>query len=268
MNYRLIRNAGRAGEARRITVGLALGAILLLLFNFFYPAALRAAVYRLAVPFWKIQGFLEDAAAHFSSYLSFKSALISENERLREKELEQERLLLDRILLVRENAELKEMFGRPVKEGRILAAVLAAPPLSPYDTFVLDAGSQDGVAAGDSVAAGSVVMGRIVQVFPRASLAQLFSTAGVKTSVFILHDKASVPAEAEGAGGGTFIVRLPKEVPVSEGDSVTLPGLQSVLFARVQTIEGGAAQSFQTIYFRNPVSVGGLRFVEVKKENR
>lgn len=264
MNYRLIRKA-RGGEIFRSAAALVLFAALMMLFHFFYPRALREATYRAAAPVWRAEGFVRDTATRLLLHFSSKEALIRENEGLRRAFAERERTLLDRTLLAEENRALKETLGRRGKEVRILAALLAAPPRSPYDSVILDAGSEEGIAAGDEVLFGSVVLGRVVTLFSRTAIAELFSTAGVKTAVLILHKGKGIPAEAEGVGGGAFIAVLPKELLIAEGDPVVMPGLNPTLFALVETIESDVSDSFQTMYFKNPVSVGELRFLEVRK---
>lgn len=265
MNYRLIRKGRREGETLRSAAALLLFVLLMALLHFFYPRALREATYRVAAPVWRAERFARETATRLFSHLSSKETLIRENEGLRRTLSEQEHLLFDRTLLAEENRALKETLGRRGNEVRMLAALLATPPRSPYDSVVLDAGSEEGIAAGDEVLAGSVVLGRVVTVFSRTAIAELFSTAGVKTSVLILHKGRGVPAEAEGVGGGAFTAVLPKELTISEGDPVVMPGLNPTLFALVETIESGVSDSFQTMYFKNPVSVSELRFLEVRK---
>ena len=87
--------------------------------------------------------------------------------------------LADRDLLYRENLELKSRLGRAPEGKTLLAAVLLRPPGTPYDTFILDVGEKDGVALGDLVfAGGSVIIGKITEVYRSTSRTTLFSAPG------------------------------------------------------------------------------------------
>lgn len=263
MNYRLIRNA--KGKRARSAAALVFVALLLTLFHFSYPPALREALHRVSAPVWRAERFVRDTTVRLFLHLSSKEALIRENETLQQKLAEEERLLLNRELLASENAFLKETLGRHTGESRILAAILAAPPRSPYDTVILDAGSTEGVSSGDDILSGGTILGTVVTVFTRTAVAELFSTAGVKTPVLILHEGRAVPVEAEGAGGGVFVATLPRELLLATGDAVVMPSAGPLRFATVEAVESEPSDSFQTVYFKNPVSVGELRFVEVRK---
>ncbi len=241
-----------------------IGAIIF--FHAVYPTVLGDLALRVASPFWSGERFLGDALSGTLAFFESKQTLSVEVSRL-SAELEQaQKLLLDRELLRAENQALKEQFGRATKEKeRLLGAVLAAPPQSLYDTAVIDIGSLDGVRAGDLALSGSATLGTVSKVFSRTSLVDFFSTAGKKTEISILHDGKAIPVEAEGKGGGEFKASLPKEVSVIVGDRVILQKSSLLLFATVDAIEGSATDSFQTIRFKNPVSISSLRFLEIQK---
>ncbi|MEK7169870.1 MAG: rod shape-determining protein MreC, partial [Patescibacteria group bacterium] len=148
--------------------------------------------------------------------------------------------------------------------SRIAGAILATPPRSPYDTAVIDVGTNDGVSAGNLVLSGSTILGVVGKAYTHTSLVEFFSTAGRKTPVSILHAGFAIPVEAVGEGGGSFKAILPKEVAVSRGDYVTMPGLVPFAFAEVEVIESSVTDSFQVIRFKNPLSIGTLRMLEVE----
>src|SRR3989344_5593533 len=71
--------------------------------------------------------------------------------------------------LYQENLDLKARLNRDARVGRILGAVLLRPPATPYDTLVIDIGSDEGVALGGTVSAGGTIMiGTILEGYPRA----------------------------------------------------------------------------------------------------
>ncbi|MDO8594853.1 MAG: rod shape-determining protein MreC [bacterium] len=265
MNYRFIRSVKVKGRFFDLWLPLLLIGVLVL-FHIWYPEKLANLASRVAAPFWSAERFVEDEFRGAVLFFASKQKLTADIERLSAELLRAGALLHDRELLREQNAALEAQLGRhDVKEESILGSVLSSPPRSPYDTIVLDVGSREGIQAGDAVLSGSVVLGSITKVHRRASIAELYSTAGKKTSVSILHDGKSIPALATGEGGGGFTSRLPKEVTLAVGDAVVLQGLHPEVFAFVEAIEGSDSDSFQTIRFQNPVSIYSLRFLEVRK---
>lgn len=265
MNYRLIRNR-RVGAAARTGAVLFICAALLFAFQEWRPRALRDALQRAAVPFWRAESGVRTGAARLFAHLSSKETLIRENEMLRDRTAKDESQLLSLALLEEENASLRGLLdGRP-RVGRALAAVLAAPPRSPYDTLLLDVGVRDGVGVGDAVLLGGAVLGRVAEVFSHTSLAELHSTAGVETPVFLMHDGKPIAASLAGAGGGAFSARLPRDVVLAEGDRAILPGSSPTLVARVAAIERDSSGLFQTVHLTSPLSLRGMRFVEVRTD--
>lgn len=265
MNHRFIRSVNAKGRFAGLWLPLCFVAVIIF-FHLVYPAVLGDLVSRVASPFWSGERLVGDTLSGALAFFESKQALSVEVARL-SGELEQaQKLLLDRELLLEENQALKEQFGRATKEKeRRLGAILAAPPQSLYDTAVIDVGSLGGVRVGDLALSGSAVLGTVSKVFSRTSLIEFFSTAGKKTEVSILHEGKAIPVTVEGKGGGEFKATLPKEVPVFAGDGVVLPKESLLLFAAVEAIEGSATDSFQTIRFKNPVSISSLRFLEIQR---
>jgi cell shape-determining protein MreC len=268
MRYRFIRNIKANKWSSELWLPLCFLAAITV-FYFYYPAALSNLSSRVAAPFWKGQHFLSEKLRSLSFFLASKQEMAYTIERL-SAELEQARaLLLDREMLVSENRVLREQFGRGAGESeRLIGAILKASPASLYDTAVIDVGSEHGAQVGDRALSGSAVLGVVSKVMGRSSLIEFFSTAGRKTAVTILHGDKAIPVDAEGRGGGEFRAILPREVSILVGDSVIIPGQSPLVFATVEAIEGSETDSFQTIRFKNPVSITALRFLEIQKSLR
>lgn len=263
MNYHLIRNARRR---ERLGVWLPLLFIgIAVLLHFFYPSLLGEFASRIAAPLWRAERVLRGKSHTFSLFLSSKEALTEEVDRLSIALEESRRLLLDRELLREENRLLREQWGSSAeRSGRIVGAILAAPPRSPYDSVILDVGAHDGVEAGSLALSGSAVLGTVSNVYERTARVELFSAAGRKSQVSILHGGKAIPAEATGQGGGAFIALLPKGVGLAIGDDIVMPGFNHLLFAVVEHIESTEAESFQYVRFKNPVSLQTLRILEIR----
>jgi cell shape-determining protein MreC len=147
----------------------------------------------------------------------------------------------------------------------MLATILLRPPATPYDTLVLDVGLQQGVAAGDLVfSAGSVVIGRITEVYRSTSRATLLSTPGQSHEAIVFTEGGSVPVVLEGQGGGSLRGQLPQGVTVVVGDEILFPDLLPQLVARVAATEVAPNESFQTVYTQLPINPLLLHYVEVR----
>jgi cell shape-determining protein MreC len=186
---------------------------------------------------------------------------MSENDVLH-RELERERLKVFRAeQIMDENRELKMLLGRSDETNYTLAYVLARPALTPYDTMLIDAGSSKGVSVGDLVfGEASVVIGEVRDVFPGNSRAVLFSSPGVETDVFLPDGGAS--GVARGRGHGNFVMRLPQDIAVGEGDAIMMPG-DAMLLGFVSAVERLVGDVFQTVRFRTLVNVSTLTRVFV-----
>jgi cell shape-determining protein MreC len=201
-------------------------------------------------------------------YLFSKRELLEEREELLKRLQTHEILLLDRKALAEENAALKALpASRAEGKPRAKAAVLAAPPRSLHDTLILDAGFARGISPGDEVRVGAVVLGTVRTVSQETSVAELFSTPGKTTPVVIVHRGTPIPADAVGEGAGAFRVTLPRAAEVETGDQVILPGDGPRIVGSVEAIRSGATRSFRAIYFKYPVSLWSLWFVDIVKSS-
>lgn len=171
----------------------------------------------------------------------------------------------DRDALYQETLDLKARLGRTdAPPVRVLAAVLSRPPASPYDTLLVDAGSEHGVVRGDVVSGGgTVVVGSVTEVFDRTARVTLYSAPG-STHEGLLG--GTLPVSVEGQGGGSMRAQVPAGTEVAVDDLVVLPGIAGGLSARVSHVERGTSESYITIYFRLPMDFFGLRYVEVWKQ--
>jgi len=266
MNYRFTHSAKRGKFVAEFWIPVCF-LVALTIFYIAYPAALQRATALAAAPFLEAKSSAVRMAEEFYFFFVSKRQLMLNARELSAKLSRTEALLLDREILLSENRILKEQLGSGVEgqKARRVAAVLATPPKSPYDTAVISIGSEDGVRMGDLALFGSVALGSVSAVFSHTSLVAFFSTAGVKTDVVILHGNATIPVEAEGRGGGEFRAVLPKGVPVAAGDYVTMPGFNPAVLAVVAAVEANEADSFQIVRFRNPISLESLRLLEIQE---
>lgn len=260
MNFRRQRNnTGRIAAAAALFLLAALW-----VFPPFFATLSRGAM-SLSAPFLRAKAHATVAVAESPALARSRAELITENKRLRFELASFAARDKEHAALKKENAELKELFGRRAKESKgVLAAVLSKPPIAPYDTLVIDAGEEDGVAVGDYVRAyGEAVIGRVVAVSSATARVKLFSSPGEKFEV--IAGKANVSAEAEGLGGGNFRIRLPRGVDVSEGDPIIIPSVSPEAAGVVAVVRFVPTDPFQEVLFKSTVNLFELRWVEILK---
>src|SRR3989344_2911741 len=175
-------------------------------------------------PFLSAGGSVGGKVSSWGGYFQFKKSLQNENEDLRLRLGEMEAKIANWSILSDENIKLKEILGRSENRKLILAAILAKPDRSPYDTLIIDAGSKIGIEAGSIVFAhGDVPVGRVSDVYSDSSKVILFSNPGEKTEILISGKDIFMPIV--GRGGGNFEMTLPRDFVLEKGTEVQLPGL-------------------------------------------
>lgn len=225
-------------------------------------SALAGAFHFLAVPMWGAERNISAVWGSFMVRMSDKDVLAKENDDLRAKiaVLKEEHAEYD--ALAEENTTLKEVLGRHEGARVVLAGVLVKPNISPYDVFVVDAGANQGVREGDMVLfSGGASAGRVVEVFGESAKVRLFSSNGEATDAVLL--PAGIALPLLGRGGGNFELELPRDVEVTKGDRLVLPGLNTLLLGVVQSISGESSDSFKKVLVRGPANIFTATRVEI-----
>ena len=196
--------------------------------------------------------------------LRFKGSLVKENDSLKNELAAMQARLSERDMLARENEELKAAYGRSGGANFVLAAVLAKPPKSPYDTLVIDGGEQIGFAIGQTVYAnGETPIGTIESVLADSAVVRLYSSAGEKTEVRL--DPSSVDITLVGRGGGSYMANVPHELSVAEGSVAVSKGIDPSIIGKFEKVTSDSRDAFQTLVFSSPVNMSELSFVQVRK---
>jgi len=226
-------------------------------------APVRNLLFILGTPIWKLENKISSLNTGNFDYLKSKQNLIEENNKLKMLNVSVSSVLFMNDILKKENDDLKALLGRKnLSENTVIASVLVAPPSTPYDTLVLDVGTNDGVKIGNKIIADrNTYIGEVVEVNNTTCKVKLYSSPGEKIPVLLVNN--SVHAEAEGFGGGNFEIKLPREVDVKENDPIVLPSISTNIFGVVEKIDIRDKDSFQTILFKNPVNLSELVWVEV-----
>lgn len=250
-------------KSRKATAVVIFFLIVLYAVHFFFPRFYPSIFYPLAGFAWTAEKSVVGWFSSAGNIVKSKSNLTLENERLTAEVRSNEISLLLLESLRRENEELKAALGRKPEGDVVLAVVLVRPPVSPYDTIIIDRGTRDGLEVGNMVyALGDALIGEVAEVYAGKSKVAFFSTPGKKTN--IAFDNSSARAEATGRGGGNFSAVVPANSGIKEGDTVIFPDIEPHVFGIVGKVIADSADSFSNILFRSPANIHDIRFVEVR----
>jgi len=237
---------------RAIALVLALVVVLLLVLRLLFPAALTSA----ARPLWAIGDTLTGAVG--SASLSFENA----------DEVREERDRLRQELIAKANeyetlrAQLTDVGRLGETGGRIVAGVLARPPVSPYDTLVLGKGTKDGVRTGaQAYGQGGIPLGLVERADEGTAHVSLYSSAGRETYGWA--GEARTPVTLVGAGSGAFRATLPKDTPVAVGEMVYVPGPGALPIGTIVRIDTNPSSPTASVFIQPAVNPFSLSSVSI-----
>ncbi len=166
--------------------------------------------------------------------------------------------------VLEENNELRELLSASSSK-KILAGVIARPPYTPYDTIVLDRGSDDGVAVHAPVYYGAgMALGYVRAVTAHSALVTLFSSPGVETTVYVYG--AQVFTTAYGEGGGIVRISVPQGIPLEVGKPVILPSIDTGVLGTIHEIQSIPSEPEQHAYVTFTTPLQSIRIVGVGVE--
>jgi len=187
-----------------------------------------------------------------------KHALVVENDLLRERIglLEVDNLRIDYL-----ETELEDRLS--VEESSDIQARVIAHTFLDRDIITIGAGSEDGVADGDLVVRGDISLGKVIEVNEHSSRVELYSQNNVLTEV-VLDDGTFM--ELQGQGNGAFLLDLPRDVILKEGELLFSP-LDHRLLAVVRHVEFDPRNTFQDVLLSYPINIREIRYVGIQKNN-
>lgn len=258
--------ARRMSLTAKRSVGIFVGALVLVTLLFLFRPTLQGGVFAVFTPVWKVADSVGGGVFSIPSYFLSKASLSAQNRKLQQDLSASQASVLDRNQLYEENLALKERLGREAQPNAALAAVLLRPPEVPYDTLLIDIGEDADIDVGDKVAGhGTLLIGKVTEVNAHSARVTLFSSPNEKYNGFLRGD---IPVEVVGQGGGSLMMQVPYEAKVKVGDLVTLPSIESNTASVVEHIKPGQGDSAVTAYLRLPVNQLELRFVDVWRSAR
>ena len=198
-----------------------------------------------------------------SGFFSSRRAQESEIQALKQ-ELVRLRLDSAEVSVLREEAEaLRSLVNLREREEGLTAPVISSVASSPYGTFVIGAGKEDGVAVGDLVLAGSEGQGFVI-----AGVSEVAARRSLVTEIFAPGSRLGISVrgtqfELEGRGGGNARIEIPATFAVDEGDAVLAPDLGGRAVGVVGAVQDASSAAYKNIYLRSVVPASSLTFVYV-----
>ena len=193
-------------------------------------------------------------ATNFNS----RTALIAENKRL-QSEIE---LLKARMTLVdfvsQENTSLRALASL-ANPNAISAPVLSSFLSSPFGTFMIGVGSDDGVDTGSIVTTESgFVIGEVMEVGKNSSTALFVFAPQTETEAVV----GDISLLVEGRGYTHGRARVPREVPLKVGDVVVAPRF-ALPIGVITRVDSSETDIYSTVFLSIPENINRVRLVRV-----
>ena len=210
---------------------------------------------------------------NFVSILSFSKVTAYETlpksvlaSRLLDAEEELSRIKYQSLLYtinLEEIKSIKESLGLTEQETFLRANIIARPPRTHYDTFLISYDNKNGLEVGDLAFISGIYIGFVSEVREDTALVSLLSSPGVVFDVRAGDPSAIVVTK--GLGGGSFTFDIPKEVNLNLGDIVSTGSGESNVIAIVSSISETPEHTTSKVYANSPVNMNTARIIEFKK---
>ncbi len=201
-----------------------------------------------------------------SGLLSSRRSLESQNRSLLQQLAQSEERAFSYDSLKAENDILRAlviMVGSATSAsmaGGVTAPIVSSVHSSPYGTFLIGAGSEDGIMSSSIVlTSGGFVVGVVGTVGARTSIVSEVFAPGATVDAVL--NGASVVVR--GSGGGNAHAKVPRGLVVRIGDSVVVPQFGQRPVGVVGEVASSSASASQDVYVRLPTSISSLRYVYV-----
>jgi cell shape-determining protein MreC len=222
---------------------------------------LRALAIVVSSPFYAAASYLEHSSGVVPALFRDRSALLDTQQKLEDQLAAEQGAELTLAHALEENDELRALLGT-AREERIAAGVIGRPPYTPYDTIILDRGSEAGIQQYAPVFLGTgLAIGYVRSTTERSALVTLFSSSGVETSVYIFGP--DIFARAHGIGGGAVRIDVPQGIALTKGDLVVLPSLDSGVLGTIDATESTPTDPEQHAFVTLASPIVTMRLVSV-----
>lgn len=237
-------------------------AIVVLLF--LVPRAVGSVAALAITPVLQIEHWIAESSSVLPSYIRSRNELLAAEQELRRKLADHAAAALSASLLAKENDALRGLLSATTT-SRIAAGVIGRPTLLPYDVFVIDRGTVDGVRQHAPVYAGKdQVIGFVAHAYAHTAVVTLVTTPDFKSTVYIYGP--NIYTTAVGRGSGSLRVAVPQGITLTEGDLVAIPSLGRGVYGKISVIDSVPSRPEQYGYVSIEEPLAGIQFVSVGAE--
>jgi cell shape-determining protein MreC len=238
--------------------------VLLVVLFYLVPKLVFGLVSTVVYPFELVRLWVLESQDSLPYYLRDRHTLIEQIESL-EQQVAVSGGTENTLTKLKVENEQFRLLCEAVPEERVIARVVGRPPKLPYDVIMLDRGSEHGVVTEAPVFVGSdQIIGYVSRVYSKTALVTLVSTAQFESMAYIMGP--NIYTYARGVGGGMMRVVVPQGVPLSVGDTVILPAIDSGVYGTVAYIETSPTQPEQYGYVPMKQNLQSLQYVSIGQE--
>jgi len=195
--------------------------------------------------------------------MSSRRALARENQALRQEVAQLRAQAASYQVLRQENDSLRALVRLANAAHGITAPITSSVLASPYGTFLIGAGIQNGIKKGGLVLAGeergSFVLGQVSEVRAKSALVTLVFAPNSIIQATI----SGASVDVEGQGGGNARAEAPRGLAIAVGETVFAAQFGGRAVGVVGSVESDHARAFQKVYMGLPVSLAALQYVYV-----
>ena len=188
---------------------------------------LRSSISTLVYPLQYTAGLAIDLPRKVSAMMVSRQALMKENERLRDEQLQMHSRLQRIATLEDENRRLRALLESSVEfYDRVLVAELVGVELEPFrQQIIINKGLTQGVFNGQPVVDSGGIMGQIVHVSPFSSTVLLITDLTHAIPVLVNRNGLRSVAMGLGQDNVVSLEHIPINADIKEGDLVVSSGL-------------------------------------------
>lgn len=245
-----------SGGVGPYALGVGVFILLLLGVRFLIPGTLTA----LSTPLWQLGSVSTAASTNISALFSDRAKLIQARDAL---QTQNAALVTENRMLLEKANDIQKLVGTSTPEGgRVAAGVLARPPVSPYDTLVVNAGEVGQIRVGARVyGPGDVPLGAVASVSGTSATITLYSASGRVNDGWAGENR--IPVTLTGAGAGAFRATVAREAGIQMGDIVYLPGPGALPVGRVVHVDTDPSSPKAVLQIQPAINIFSLTWVAI-----
>ena len=238
-------------------VGVGMFFVLTVLARTFAPGVLITVV----SPGLSLGTWVSERTYSFVSSFSHTAEVVHERDRLLE---ENQALQNTNRTLVAKVEDITHLTGTsPTPSTRIFAGILARPPVSPYDTLLIDTLGHTGLHNGAHVyGPGNVPLGTLEAISGSHARVKLYSFPGEISNGWV--GEKRIPITLTGVSAGAFTATLSRQSGVAVNDVVYLPGPGALAVGSISSIDSDPSSPQDAVHIVPYTNIFSLTWVEIE----